>query len=88
MKKTKLFRVNYSTGMLVEADTWEEARDIGMKCLMEEVKKGKSVMNHVEQLASVQSLRQEEMNCFPWRSQSKNSDQEILAKDFFLKNRI
>ena len=67
----KLYRVTFSTEILVECESEGDAERIGYSNLIEEVRNGASTsIYQIEKIQSVDELRRAERGSLPWRAVS------------------
>ena len=71
-----LYRVTFTTPLLVDAPTESDARSIAVDFLAEEVSNGFSHVESTELLTDVEQLEQPERHSLPWRDPSRDRDGE------------
>jgi hypothetical protein len=72
-----IYRVTFTTDLLVEADTLPNAIRIGYANLEDEVKNGCSKHLQPVRITSVDQLKDGEHNSLPWRDPSRRNDPEL-----------
>lgn len=72
-----IYRVTFTTDLLVDADTLPNAIRIGYANLEEEVKNGCSKHLQPVRITSVDQLKDGEHNSLPWRDPSRRNDPEL-----------
>lgn len=81
----KLYRVTFTTALLVEAESDYEAKRVGVECLVDEVRNGTSEVYSTELLEGEWNLRRGERGSLPWRSWRRWDEPEITVEEV-LKN--
>ena len=72
-----IYRVTFTTDLLVEADTLSDAIRIGHANLEEEVRNGFSKHLQTVIITSVDQLQNGEYRSLPWRDSSRRNEPEI-----------
>ena len=76
-----LYRVTFTTEILVECEDEMCAERIGYKNLIEEVKNGSSELYKVETIKSTDELRRFERGSLPWRDSNRFGETELRVEE-------
>jgi len=79
-----LYRISFLTEMLVDADNPFEAERIAYNNLTNEVKKRISEVQEICLLSSIEQLKTNEHEIFPWMSPENNGDSVQLTTEEIL----
>ena len=77
----KIYRVTFTTEILVECEDEMGAERIGYKNLIEEVKNGSSELYKVETIKSKDELRKFERGSLPWRDSNRFGETELRVEE-------
>ncbi len=78
----KLYRVIFTTEMMVECEDERDAERIGYRCLIDEVRNGGSTTTYrVEEVRSVDELRRGERGSLPWRDSRRYGEPEVRVEE-------
>ena len=77
----KLYRVTFTTSLLVEAPDEYLAERIGHSNLSEEVRNGMSEVWSTDILGAESELRREEQGSLPWRHSSRHGEPEETVNE-------
>jgi hypothetical protein len=76
-----IYRVSILTELLVEADNETEARKIGFRNVVEEIKNGTAKLYRMELLESQEDLKGDERGSLPWRSSDRKTLPELRVEE-------
>lgn len=79
----KLYRVTFTTELLVECNDEREAERIGYRNLREEA--FNSQFHKVETIETVEQLRRGERNSLPWRDAHRFNEPEARVEEILLR---
>jgi hypothetical protein len=71
-----LYRITFTTPLIVDAPTGSDARRLASRFLAEEVSNGISQIESTELLSDPEQLERSEWGCLPWRDPSRDRDGE------------
>ena len=77
----KIYRVTFTTQLLVEAGSEEDAERIGSSFLSDEVRNGGSEVYRTEEITSPLGLLTRERGSLPWRDWKRVGEPEITVDD-------
>jgi hypothetical protein len=77
-----IYRIKFQTEVLVDATSEWEAEKFAQENLVKEIEDGRFEISFVERLKSVNQLRGNEVNIFPWKNKSRLGENalDILNK--------
>lgn len=76
-----IYRVTFTTQLLVEAGSEEDAEWIGSYFLVDEVRNGGSEVYSIEEIRSPLSLLTRERGSLPWRDWKRVGEPEVIVDD-------
>ena len=77
----RLYRVTFTTALLVEAESDSEAERVGEECLLDEVRNGTSDVYSTELIEDVWNLKAGERGSLPWRSCRRQDEPELTVEE-------
>lgn len=76
-----IYRVTFTTQLLVEAGSEKDAERIGSSCLVDEVRNGGSEVYRTEEITSPLSLLTRKRGSLPWRDWKRVGEPEITVDE-------
>lgn len=77
----RLYRVTFTTQLLVECESEGDAERIGRRHLTDEVGNGTSQVHRVEEVRALDELLRTEHGSLPWRDRNRHSEPETSVDD-------
>ena len=77
----KLFRIEYHTSILIEAEDEREAEYIGDHHLEDEIQNGTSEIWGITTIEHPDQLRREERGSLPWRNWDRRDEPELTVEE-------
>lgn len=71
-----IYRLTFTTYLLVDCDNEDQAVNLGYQHLQDEVRNSTSDLLHIQKLESTSQLRRDEKCSLPWRDSSRRDDPE------------
>lgn len=71
-----IYRLTFTTDLLIDCDNEEQAVHLGYKNLMYEVRNNTSDLTHIQKIESISQIRRHEKNSLPWRDSSRRDEPE------------
>ena len=81
-----LYRVTFTTTLLVDSDNEKEAINIGKSFLKEEVNNGLSEFLSIQKLQFAEQLQSVEKGSLPWRSPDRHKEPEVTVEEILKKS--
>jgi hypothetical protein len=79
-----IYRLTFTTDLLVDCDNEERAVNLGYDHLQDEVRNNTSDLMHIQKLESMSQLRRDEKGSLPWRDSSRRDDPEQTVDQILL----
>lgn len=71
-----IYRLTFTTRLLVDCDNEGQAVDLGYRHLQDEVRNSASDLLHIQKLELISQLKRDEIGSLPWRDSSRGNDPE------------
>lgn len=76
-----IYRVTFTTSLLVDAQDEWTAEHVGEQCLVDEVRNGTSEVYNTEEVTTQAGLRAGEVGSLPWRDLRRRDEPEVTVDE-------